>query len=80
LQGVLREHCSKSRQRTPLTKRWIVPLLTRRPNDGLDEPRRPVNTQTEDEAVTRRMSSASDAKAPETNGLRLIAGRTAMTP
>jgi phage portal protein BeeE len=44
------------------------------PNDGLDEPLRPVNTQTEDEAVTRRMNSSSDAKAPETNGLRLIAG------
>jgi len=193
-QGVLRERCIKSRQRTPLTNHWIIPLLTRRPNDtqnafefremliahctlrgnafceiaanregpigalnpidpdavridlldtgswryriknrdgkyrvlsrgkawhlrgllsngsnarlcdaldglsgiqnrwltrneareaenfepmeGLDERLRPMNTQTGEEAVTRRMSSASDAKAPEANGLLFIAGGT----
>ena len=32
LQGVLRECCSKSRQRTPLTSYRIIPLLTR-PDD-----------------------------------------------
>jgi phage portal protein BeeE len=33
MQGVLRERCSKFRQRAPLTNRWIIRLLTRRPND-----------------------------------------------
>jgi phage portal protein BeeE len=33
LKGVLRERCSKSRQRAPLTNHWIILLLTRRLND-----------------------------------------------
>jgi len=62
-----------------LSKRWLTRNEAREAEnfesiEGLDKPLRPVNTRTEDEAVTRRLSSASDAKAPETNGLRSIAG------